>query len=268
VEDLMAVEINIDWLWQDLLPVSGYGIIAGPTGVGKSQLGLRLCESLVQCSPLLLDWEPKKVDAKVLFFSLEMVLSEIKEFIRTMGETFLPDGGLERFFISPIGNTVPLDRPEGRRLFESVIEEIRPDLIVIDSLSKAMAGDFKADEPVIAFNDYIKRIREKYGVSIIAIHHNRKVQDKRFRSNELDDLYGSRFLSQDASFVLMLNSSKDNQDEIIVNPAKIRFSRRPEMFSLIRNSKLNFTQGITDDNGQDSGPEGRFGLGEQRDFGG
>ena len=43
LDQFLSTELHIDWILQGLLPVNGYGIIAGPPGVGKSQLGLILC---------------------------------------------------------------------------------------------------------------------------------------------------------------------------------------------------------------------------------
>jgi hypothetical protein len=226
--EFMALDLKIEWLIQDLLPRAGYGVIAGQNGIGKSQMGIRLCEAVVGCLSFLIDrWHCNRPDAKAMFLSLEMEPIELREFYQKMmdyGE-FFADGG-ERFTTIPVGNPIPLDRPEGYKFLESMLDKHRPDLLVIDSLSVAMAGSFRDDGPSLEFNKVVKKLRRKFKVAIVVIHHNRKGQDKKFRYNELDDLYGSRFLSQDTSFVLMIDKPRTlTGDTIAINQAKIRFSK-------------------------------------------
>lgn len=228
LEELMATNIKIEWLIPGLLPRAGYGIIAGQNGIGKSQLGIRFCEAVVSCTPFLLDrWTCARPGVKAMFLSLEMQLVEIREFYQKMkdyGEFF--SGGGNDFITIPAGSAIPFDRPEGIKFIESMVGKHKPDLLVIDSLSMAMAGSFRDDGPVLEFNRVINKLRRKFQVAVVVIHHNRKGQDKKFRYNELDDLYGSRFLPQDTSFVLMLDKPKTlGGDTIAINPAKLRFSK-------------------------------------------
>ena len=252
--DFMNTEIRLEWMLEGLMPIKGYGIIAGPTGVGKSQMGLRIAEKVI-IGERFLWWQlrPKDKPFKTLFFSFEMSHPELQQFFKVMSsESFLPRGK-DRFFVVPVGETVPLDQPDGQKFFEKKIEEVQPDLVIIDSLSKSMSGDFKIDSDVLNYNRYINRIREKYDTGVIVIHHNRKVQDKKYMSIELDDLYGSRFLTQDASFVLMMGQTKDNR--LILNPAKVRFAVNPGPQEIARTPGLDFyVERQIDDNGPDSGP--------------
>ena len=157
---------------------------------------------------------------------------ELKYILEAFGDSF---GTINRdnLTLVPIGEDIPLDRPEGQKFLETLLTEHRPDLLIIDSLAKAMYGKIIDDNAVFVFNRYLSKIRHKYGMAIVVIHHNRKVQDKRFQSDELDDLYGSRFLSQDAAFVLMMNYTKQH-GHISINAAKTRFSTPPEGRLILR----------------------------------
>jgi len=223
----MEQEMTVEWLLEGLIPKGGYGIIAGPNGIGKSQLGLRLCEAIVEQTRFLNMWQCLKKDAVVMFLSLEMVAVELKEVLIAMKNYggFFPTGQA-RCKIVATGRNLPLDSEKGRKALENLLAGQNIDLLVIDSLSLAMDGNFKDDAPVLEFNRAIRRLSIEFGVAIVVIHHNRKGQDKKYRYNELDDLYGSRFLSQDTSFVLMMDKPKTMKgDSVAINTAKMRFSK-------------------------------------------
>lgn len=246
-EDFMKVDIHIDWLLDKLLPSTGYGIIAGPTGVGKSQIALRLAESIASEKDFLL-WRNKVTSRRTLFLSLEMDAFEVKQFLTDMGDSFL-EKGRDNFYISPIGDHLPLDKPEGRKFLEDLLDKVRPQLLIIDSLSKVLTG-FKDDDPTMEFNRYMVKIRNKFKCAVVVVHHNRKSQDKRFNSDDLDDLYGSRFLTQDASFVFMLHRSKNSVDHLTLNPAKVRFTKQIDRVIIERLEDLSFiVTGEESDNG-------------------
>jgi hypothetical protein len=258
-DEFMATKIKLNWIFEGLLPERGYGIVAGPTGIGKSQLGIRLAEAVVSQSRFLV-WPNRVKDRnlRVLLYSLEMSHPELQEFFNTMGPDFLKTGS-ENLWIAPIGNSVPLDTPDGRKFFENQLAEVQPNLVIIDSLSKSMNSNFKDDDPVLQYNRYINRIRVQYNTAVVNIHHNRKGQDKRFIYDDLDDLYGSRFLSQDAAFVLMLSKAKQLPHGININTAKVRFSASFGRLLVERDSHLSFEVREIESNDNDEFAFGELG---------
>lgn len=249
LSEFMAIDRRIEWMITGLLPKAGYGIIAGQNGIGKSQLGIRLCEAVTEGEKFLLDKWNCKVPGKAMFLSLEMEFAELQEFYRTMLEYGpLMEHSGDRFLTVPIGSAIALDKPDGLKFLEDKLTTFRPDLLVIDSLSVAMSGNFRDDAPVLEFNKVMKRIRNKFGVAVVIIHHNRKGQDKKFRYNELDDLYGSRFLPQDTSFVLMVDKPRSLAGDMIsINQAKIRFAKAGGEVH-VEHTNMNFMGGHEIDN--------------------
>jgi archaellum biogenesis ATPase FlaH len=201
--ELMDDETVIEWYFKGLLSVGGYGIIAGPPGVGKTQLALRLAVA-VSLGKNYLEWEnvTGKV-GKVMFLSLEMGLPQIKYFITQMDDLVDHREALqERLGIYPLGETLPLDHPKGQQILNSWIEEQQPDMLIIDSLNKASHGSLADDETVGKINSYFNVLSKTYKLTIITIHHTKKVQDRHKTPGELDDLYGSRFIGAEADFVV------------------------------------------------------------------
>jgi len=71
-DELMSADIHIEWFFEGLLSTLGYGILAGPPNVGKTQLAIRLS---VACALQLdyLGWKNcSSRPMTVLFYSLEM----------------------------------------------------------------------------------------------------------------------------------------------------------------------------------------------------
>lgn len=259
--DFMATEIRIDWILDGLLSAGGYGIIAGQPGIGKTQLALRLCEATATGSNFLEFWRQPKENSRArrtMFLSLEMAFAELQEFFKTMGNTFMQTHR-ENFIIAPVGEMVPFDKDEGRKYIERLMDEVRPEVLVVDSLANAVTGKLTDDDTMGMFNQYVAKLRQQYGCAVVFVHHNRKSQDKRFVSKDLDDLYGSRFLSKDAQFVFMVyRNIKDAHEVVRLNPAKVRFIGSPGEFLLQHEPSLNFTvEGIGDVDFKDSGA--RFG---------
>lgn len=254
LDDFMSTEIHIDWIFEGLLSVGGYGIIAGEPGVGKTQLSIRFMEALATGMGFLGQWKNSGRARKVLFLSLEMSFPEIQKFFKDMGPGYA-GGFRQNVHIAPIGDVLPLDTEEGRKYFEKLLNEVQPEVIVIDSMAKAMHGNFKEDDVARLFNNYLVKIRHQTQAAIVIVHHNRKSQDKRSLANELDDLYGSRFLSQDAQFVLMLYRNPKEPAWKFLSTAKIRFGPEHEPLRLEHTDNLDFiAQGeISDDNDQFTG---------------
>lgn len=254
--EFMEQKYEFEWLIEDLMPTGTYGIIAGSPGIGKTQLALQLGSRLLSGD----DWigwknpDPSR-KFKILLFSLEMPSAELQPFLTTMAESnqFMRTGA-DRMFIVPVGDVIPLDKPSGQKFFEAKIKEVQPTLVIIDSLAKSMVGSFKSDEVILPYNAYLNSVRKRFGCAIITVHHNRKVQDRQYINMDLDDLYGSRYIAQDAAFVLML--AKNKKGQILLNPAKTRYCANPGPREIIRSNFLTFEymgEGDFDDNTEGDG---------------
>lgn len=238
-EDFIATEIHMEWILEGMLSVGGYGIIAGEPGIGKSQFSLRLAESISTGQDFLGYWKYSGPPRRVLFVSLEMQLVELQQIFSSM-KGFLPEHK-DNFFISAIGDTLPLDRPDGQKYLEALLQKSAPDVVIIDSLGTATDGKITDEDTAKAYNKFINRIRVKYGCAVVMIHHNRKGQDRRFIANTQDDLFGGRYIARDPHFIYMLyRHPKEPRNIIYLNPAKLRFMAQFEPLRLQHTSDLNF----------------------------
>ena len=80
-------------------------------------------------------------------------------------------------------------------------------------------------------------IRDKYGISIIFIHHSRKEPPGHgYKEADLDDVFGSAFIAASASSILSLKQSKGYSEEnklMDLKYLKTRFSGDNTGFSIV-----------------------------------
>lgn len=99
-----------------------------------------------------------------------------------------------------------LDTPQGLGMLTQWCGQAKPGLVIIDNLYRCFSGDMAKGPPVNAFLDTIAYIREQYNCAFIFVHHSRKtsydiVRNRTVRQG-LQDAYGSKFLTNNASTIL------------------------------------------------------------------
>lgn len=235
--EFMALDIHIEWFLKGLLPVRGHGYLVGPPGIGKTQLGIRMAQAIALGNNFMA-WENEMGPKKVLFFSLEMSDVTTKYFLEVMSPSHTEEEKAvfgENFHITCSGS-LPIDRPEGKQFFESLIQEIKPDFILIDSLGKLTLTDISKPE-VREVLIYLHQIREQYGVSTCVVHHNRKASERNKNPSELDDLYGNVYISADADYVLTMTKV---DEAIQITSSKTRLGKQQAPFLVQRTEYLDF----------------------------
>lgn len=239
--DFMKTTIELKWAIEGLLPVAGSMLIIGKEGIGKSTFSLRAAMALALGADQFLKWRIINRQ-RTLFISLEMMHDELKEFFKDMS---IPEELQEElqdwFHIWPIGHAYPFDVPEQQAQLLRYIDMYKIELIVIDSLSLSIYGDIKDDEAIKRLNSFLNEdVRKARKCSYIFIHHQRKqgagVEKK---SIDLDDSFGSRFITANAQTVVTL-SQKPGSPKLVVDEAKTRLRMGDKEFSIERTPDRGF----------------------------
>jgi RecA-family ATPase len=241
--DFLATEVHIEWLLQGLLERSGFGVISSAPGVGKTQLVIHMGISIATGQDFLHWKNSTATPAKVLFLSLEMAHAPIKYFMekimaREEYRDLLPVLQ-ENFLVAPVGNSISVDTEGGRNFLESLIESYKPTTVIIDSLGAFTGQSLTDDVAMRSLSSYLQRVRQKYGVSFIFVHHNRKANGDNKKPIELSDLHGSVFITSPADFVLTLWLQDDGR--VTLKHVKARLSLPSKQLALIRDHNLHFT---------------------------
>lgn len=232
-QELTELEVHVDWLIEGILQRQGIMLVAGKQGVGKTQLTIQALIHMA-LGKSFLGW---KIDTprRVALLSMEMSTAEIKHFQQEMNKLLSPEERLllqQNFFIVPVGHSILFDSKPDMQKVEQFIQQYHPEVVGIDSLSKTTMASLEesASKHVMDFADHL---RMEYDCSIIFIHHNRKGQVGNKRPKELDDVYGSFWITATATTVLGMWQNQQT-GEIEVNYLKVRLAEAPKTQVVVR----------------------------------
>ncbi len=235
-DEFKAHDVKIDWAVRDLIHQKGILTLAGPPGVGKSQLMLRFMEAMAKGKDFL-KW---KIDrpSRMLYLSLEMPHEEIDYFLNVMNieET---DTFIENTYIFPFGSTMSLLNIENQARIIDIVKQVRPDGIIIDSLGAAVGGNISDDTNILKFFHFLKfQLARQFGCFFCIIHHPRKSQVGNKNTDTLDDLFGSTYIAGQSTTVMSLRAKGGALE---LSNQKLRMAPEFKPIRLRRTPDLNFT---------------------------
>ena len=234
--ELLELEVHVDWLIPGILQRQGIMVVSGKPGVGKTQLTIQALLHIALGKPFL-GWkigEPRKV----AFVSMEMGQAEVKVFMEEMDSILSQEDRAllhDNFLIVPIGQTLMFDSTADQKKIESFLETYKPEVAGFDSLSKTTLASL--DEAAVKkVMDFADKIRMNHDCSVVFIHHDRKAQIGNKRPKNLEDIYGSFYITATATTVLGMWQS-DRTFEIELNYLKVRLAKAPNTQHITRTER-------------------------------
>ncbi|MFF5977046.1 AAA family ATPase [Streptomyces sp. NPDC012769] len=210
---------NTEWIINGLLPKKGTGFLVGRSGTGKTTMGIGLAAALALGREYL-EWKSSEEDQKykILFLSLEMLVEHVNDFFRKLALNFSPDELktlAENFHTYAQPEKIKLYQPTSVLMgkFLRKLENMKPDILLIDSASYSLASNLSNQEEVTKSMEVLDMIKDKYGCTVLFIHHTRKDPPGHgYREADLDDMFGSAFIAAAASTIISLKQHKDYSD--------------------------------------------------------
>lgn len=244
VSELAAVRDITDWTVEGLLIPRGFGLFTGRPGVGKTQLAFQLAADLASGRDQFLDRALPGRPLRVLVLSLEMNKYQLPHIMVPLNSRY-PDLDQRNLVIYAKGEKLPFDEESGQAYFEALVGKIKPEVVIIDSLSHMSGADLTSDTEMKEMMEFLQRSRNKNGYGLVVIHHHRKkandAQSKR-RPNDQSDIYGSFYITAAIDFALDLEERPEDleQGTITLSMLKSRYSRMAEPVKTTRNDQLHF----------------------------
>jgi len=228
-------KFNVEWVLDGLLHQQGLGIITSPPGVGKTQFSLNLALSIASGTNFI-HWKVTR-PRKVLFLSLEMMQPELKYYLDKMLNEYPDRDKLNENIHLVARQAFRLNSEQNQRRLLDWIDEIHPEGIFIDSLSRCVGGDLEKGEIDSVFDFINSEIRDKRKCFVWFVHHNRKGNFNQQQPKKLEDMYGSQYIGAYASSVIGLWKVAG---EIEVNCLKVWLSAPFRSFLMTRTENLTF----------------------------
>jgi hypothetical protein len=230
---------ELTWILPSWLHTTGQLMLSSAPGVGKSQMAYQLAYCLTVGERFLGMLAPQK--HKIFFMSLEMDKAGIK-YILTY----------QKHHWNSIPHYQIIDEPSTLVKYEDMIDENGATVVMIDSLSELFdesADNMNAEAKRIM--RWTKKIRRRYGVALVIIHHNRKATEGNKKPKSLDDLAYSFDFGRVSDTVLMLWEDLKGIELLAV---KCRYGPKSS-FMISRDEHLWFTRKDSLDASKDAKPD-------------
>ncbi len=226
-EQILKYVDDLRWIMPNVLPVGGQLLIASAPGVGKTQFGLQLAYFLEKQQKFL-GYQPQDVH-KTLVLSLEMDVRSVKYILSHQKKEweFMPSFDL-------------IDERATFVEYENLIDELQPTVVIIDSLTELFDDSSEnANAEARRAMLWCRKIRRRYGVGLILIHHTRKASEGNKKPKSIHDIHGAFHFAKDSDAAIVLWEERNGDIEVGI--VKARFGPKGS-FLTQRNENLWFTR--------------------------
>ena len=233
---------------EGVLHVQNKLIMYGREGIGKSMLAMNLDMCLVGRTP----WSGFEIkgDHTVTYLQMEIPHPLLHKRLTKMFGAWKVlygdrNGRMSDGFYVWTEPFLKLDNTTGYKILRAHLEKVRPSILIIDPLYKALSGNILDPNSVRAFVDSMDALMTEFGFSLVLIHHTRKGKiDEEADLNPNEDMLGSAVFSwwadtivkvvkkgeKDRKVLLQLSFDKVRHAEDVVAPREVILDREDLMF--------------------------------------
>mgnify|MGYP001161912922 CR=1 FL=1 len=200
------------FLYQPLVTQGELVILFADTGIGKTALSVQMAVHIAkqQYHVLYVDLELSDKQFEKRYRNDEGIHFRFPETFFRAGYCVLkkfPDMGYEDFFIASL---------------KSRIEETKATVVVIDNMTKIVAGSTDTAKSTIPIMNSLSEMKFDQGLTFLILEHNKKVDE--WRPISLNDLQGSKMKSNFADSVFTIGKSATDKNIRYIKQLKVRRS--------------------------------------------
>ncbi len=175
-----------DWLIEPLVATGRQTAIYAQAKLGKSLLVLDAVAAAATGRSVL--GYPPRDPITVLYVDLEMTEADLRERLTDLG--YGPDDDLSRLLYYQLPPLPPLDGEFGGEILTSIAIEKQVDVVVIDTMARAVAGGESDADTMRAFYRFTGRILKSAGIALVRLDHQGKdeTMGQRGSSAKADDV--------------------------------------------------------------------------------
>jgi hypothetical protein len=201
-----------DWLLGNFISTTSRILITGPTGLGKTMLGIALAFA-AEAGAQFLHWKAGRA-ARVLYIDGEMSAEEMQDRLRQ--EAARTGRKPENLFVlsrEDFDEMPPLNTPEGQAWMDTKIEETNPDLIIFDNIQALVVGDHTKEESWAPVLPWVRSLtKRKRGQAWM--HHNEGHSDgTKTREWQLDACLLMERVADDLTFTIKFTKARGRRPE-------------------------------------------------------
>ena len=204
-----------------ILTADGKGMISGATGIGKTNLLLRLDRSICEGSSFL--GLPVPQPRRVLHLALEGSPPALKKRLRKVWAGSTAEARV-RFFVAHV--QLNLANDADLEHLDQLLYSVRPDLLIIDPLRHAHPWDENRSDEMAILTAVLESIITRHGCAIICAHHDRKRPPFAKSDVGTDRVRGSTALTGWISFCLSIDQDV-KKDRLVLSWTKTRDAEVP-----------------------------------------
>jgi len=201
----------ITWTFQELLPRNITAVISSPGGLGKSLIGLGLALSVTTGVTLYPSFRPVDAPAHVLYLSGEDPIEIMRLRLNAYERRYFPSGDYradiqKRFHLKTEGTGALIEQIRAGHIAPSAYynhlyaycEEIKPRLIVVDTLRRALGAANENDNAVVGYTMELitKLARVSNGTALVLSHVSK--MGGQSKQTSADDARGASALKDEA----------------------------------------------------------------------
>lgn len=178
--------VDEEWLIEPLIPRGRQVAIWATHKTGKSLITLEMVAAVAAGQPCLGRGAVPPI--RVVYLDLEMTDDDLYERLEDLG--YGAEIDMENLYYYLLPSLPPLDTPQGASALREIVERHQPQLVVLDTMARVVAGDENSADTYRAFYRHTGQALKTAGVGVVRLDHGGKApeQGQRGSSAKGDDV--------------------------------------------------------------------------------